>query len=77
MAWAQRTGVLHEFNRRRLEAAKARRAVHGLRAGEGVAAARHGAAPVAIRPAGSRLYPPLRTQPEALRNNGQHKQWAT
>ena len=30
-----------------------------------------GAAPVAIRAAGSRLYPPLRTQPEALRKNGQ------
>jgi len=29
-----------------------------------------GNAPVAIRPAGSRFYPPLRT-PEALRKNGQ------
>jgi hypothetical protein len=28
-----------------------------------------GNAPVAIRPAG--LYPPLRTEPEALRKNGQ------
>jgi len=29
--------------------------------------------PRIARPAGPRLYPPLRTQPEPLRKNGQHK----